>query len=68
MWQNLTAAVSCARDLRLVNSGSLQHSDVNEEEQNLAERSVWFLYLMETGYAIHKGMLPVSYPSSQVPS
>lgn len=60
MWENLTGALHCARDLRLVNAGHTRILSMDENEQYLAEKSVWYLYFSETGYAIHKGMLPVS--------
>lgn len=62
VWEQITGAVCCARDLRLVHSARGQQPNVSEQEQELAQRSVWFLYSLETEYAIHHGMLPVSFP------
>lgn len=62
IWDKITASVCCARELRLVHAARGQQSDLSEQDQMLAQRSVWFLYSLETDYAIHHGMLPVSWP------
>ncbi|KAK1985705.1 hypothetical protein LZ30DRAFT_583598, partial [Colletotrichum cereale] len=59
VWDKITAAVCCARELRLVHAARGQQTGLNEEDQELAQRSVWFLYSLETNYAIHHGMLPI---------
>ncbi|KAF5496465.1 Terrein cluster-specific transcription factor terR [Colletotrichum fructicola] len=59
VWEKITGAVCCARDLRLVHSARGQQPNMSEQEQELAQRSVWFLYSLETEYAIHHGMLPI---------
>ncbi|CCF42976.1 hypothetical protein CH063_02970 [Colletotrichum higginsianum] len=59
IWDKITASVCCARELRLVHAARGQQSDLSEQDQMLAQRSVWFLYSLETDYAIHHGMLPI---------
>ncbi|KAK1962089.1 hypothetical protein LY78DRAFT_587339, partial [Colletotrichum sublineola] len=59
VWDKIIAAVSCARELRLVHTARIQQPSLNAEDQELAQRSVWFLYSLETDYAIHHGMLPM---------
>ncbi|TDZ54095.1 Terrein cluster-specific transcription factor terR [Colletotrichum trifolii] len=59
VWEKITAAVCCARDLRLVHTARGQQPSMGEQEHELAQRSVWFLYNLETEYAIHHGMLPI---------
>nr|XP_036574546.1 integral membrane protein duf6 [Colletotrichum truncatum]KAF6780994.1 integral membrane protein duf6 [Colletotrichum truncatum] len=59
VWEKITGAVCCARDLRLVHAARGQQSNMSEQEQDLAQKSVWFLYSLETEYAIHHGMLPI---------
>ncbi|OHW99230.1 integral membrane protein DUF6, partial [Colletotrichum incanum] len=59
IWDKITAAVCCARELRLVHAAKGQETSLSEQDQKLAQRSVWFLYSLETDYAIHHGMLPI---------
>ncbi|KAF6823468.1 C6 transcription factor [Colletotrichum plurivorum] len=59
VWEKITGAVCCARDLRLVHAARGQQLNMSEQDQELAQRSVWFLYSLETEYAIHHGMLPI---------
>ncbi|KXH40454.1 hypothetical protein CSAL01_01408 [Colletotrichum salicis] len=59
IWEKITAAVCCARDLRLVHAARGQQSSMSDQDQELAQRGVWFLYSLETDYAIHHGMLPI---------
>ncbi|KAF9871752.1 C6 transcription factor [Colletotrichum karsti] len=59
VWDQITGAVCCARDLRLVHTARGQQPNMSEQDQELAQRSVWFLYSLETEYAIHHGMLPI---------
>ncbi|KAK2027946.1 hypothetical protein LX32DRAFT_721167, partial [Colletotrichum zoysiae] len=70
VWDKLTAAVCCARELRLVHTTRSQQSSLNDEDQELAQRSIWFLCSLETEYAIHNGMLPILDPEwgTQFPS
>ncbi|KAK1569949.1 uncharacterized protein LY79DRAFT_527809, partial [Colletotrichum navitas] len=70
IWDKITAAVCCARELRLVHTARGQQPSLNEEDQELAQRSVWFLYSLETQYAIHHGMVPILDPEwgTQFPS
>ncbi|KAK1992373.1 hypothetical protein LX36DRAFT_732777 [Colletotrichum falcatum] len=55
----ITAAVCCARELRLVHAARGQRRGLNEQDQELAQRTVWFLYSLENDYAMHHGMLPI---------
>ncbi|KAK1707313.1 uncharacterized protein BDZ83DRAFT_797685, partial [Colletotrichum acutatum] len=59
IWEQITAAVCCARDLRLVHAARGQQTSMSDQDQELAQRGVWFLYSLETDYAIHHGMLPI---------
>ncbi|KAI3556713.1 hypothetical protein CABS03_07149 [Colletotrichum abscissum] len=59
IWEKITAAVCCARDLRLVHAARGQQTSMSDQDQELAQRGVWFLYSLETDYAIHHGMLPI---------
>ncbi|KAF4785020.1 hypothetical protein HER10_EVM0001893 [Colletotrichum scovillei] len=59
IWEKITAAVCCARDLRLVHAAKGQQTSMSDQDQELAQRGVWFLYSLETDYAIHHGMLPI---------
>ncbi|KAK1473059.1 hypothetical protein CCUS01_05666 [Colletotrichum cuscutae] len=60
IWEKITAAVCCARDLRLVHAARGQQTSMSDQDQELAQRGVWFPYSLETDYAIHHGMLPYS--------
>ncbi|KAK2052100.1 hypothetical protein LY76DRAFT_527354, partial [Colletotrichum caudatum] len=62
VWDKLTAAVCCARELRLVHTTRSQQSSLSDDDQELAQRSIWFLCSLETEYAIHNGMLPILDP------
>ncbi|WDK23038.1 integral membrane protein DUF6 [Colletotrichum graminicola] len=70
IWDKITAAVCCARELRLVHTARGQQPSLNKEDQELAQRSIWFLYSLETDYAIHHGILPILDPewATQFPS
>ncbi|OHF03965.1 hypothetical protein CORC01_00827 [Colletotrichum orchidophilum] len=59
IWEKITAAVCCARDLRLIHAARGQQPSMSEHDQEQAQRGVWFLYSLETDYAIHHGMLPI---------
>ncbi|KAK2051042.1 hypothetical protein LY76DRAFT_677654, partial [Colletotrichum caudatum] len=59
IWDKITAAVCCARELRLVHGAPGQQLFPDKEKQDLAQQSVWLLYSLETEYAVNFGMLPM---------
>ncbi|KAK2049008.1 hypothetical protein LZ31DRAFT_562797 [Colletotrichum somersetense] len=59
VWDKITAAVCCARELRLVHAAPGKHLFFSKDKQYLAQRSVWFLYSLETEYAVHFGIFPM---------
>ena len=56
----VAGAVQCARVLRLFQPWRAQARITNEEHE-LADSAVRFLYCIEVNHALHQGMPPVSF-------
>ncbi|KAL9114946.1 MAG: hypothetical protein Q9227_001189 [Pyrenula ochraceoflavens] len=54
----LTAAVSCARALKLENRDYMHNESKSSKDQDLARRSLWFLYSVEVSHSLRRGISP----------